>query len=57
MFHETNVFEIVDRPHRLVSKSSYTAPDGWTLETDVEVTFQDEGGKTLMTVIQSGFVE
>ena len=57
MFRETNVFEVVDRPHRLVSKSSYTAPDGSILETDVEVTFRDEGGKTLMTVVQSGFVD
>ena len=57
MFRETNVFEVVDRPHRLVSKSSYTAPDGSILETDVEVKFRDEGGKTLMTVVQSGFVD
>jgi uncharacterized protein YndB with AHSA1/START domain len=57
MFRETNVFAVVDRPHRLVSKSSYTAPDGSVLETDVEVTFRDEGGKTLMTVVQSGFVD
>ena len=57
MFRETNVFEVVDRPHRLVSKSSYTAPDGAILETDVEVTFRDDGGKTLMTVVQSGFVD
>jgi uncharacterized protein YndB with AHSA1/START domain len=57
MYHETNVFEVVERPHRLVSKSSYTTPDGSTLETDVEVTFRDEDGKTLMTVVQSGFVD
>jgi uncharacterized protein YndB with AHSA1/START domain len=57
MFRETNVFEVVDRPYRLVSKSSYTAPDGSILETDVEITFRDEGGKTLMTVVQSGFVD
>ena len=57
MFRETNVFEVVDRPHRLVSKSSYTAPDGSILETDVEITFRDEAGKTLMTVVQRGFVD
>ncbi|HUP17886.1 MAG TPA: SRPBCC domain-containing protein [Acidimicrobiia bacterium] len=57
MFRETNIFEVVDPPHRLVSKSSYTSPDGSILETDVEVTFRDEGGKTLMTVVQSGFVD
>ena len=57
MYHETNVFDVVERPHRLLSKSSYTTPDGSTLETDVEVTFRNERGKTLMTVVQSGFVD
>jgi len=55
MFRETQVFVVVDRPHRLVTKSSGSSPDGTTLETDVEITFQEEGGKTLMTVVQSGF--
>jgi len=55
MFHETQVFEVVDRPHRLVSKSSGSSPDGNSLDdTLVEITFEDEGGKTLMKVIHSG---
>ena len=57
LFRETNVFEVVDRPHRLVSKSTGSTPDGLTLDTDVEVTFQEQDGKTLMTVVQSGFPE
>jgi uncharacterized protein YndB with AHSA1/START domain len=57
MFRETNIFEVVDPPHRLVSKSSYTSPDGSILETHVEITFREAGGKTLMTVVQSGFVD
>jgi len=55
MFRETNVFEVIDRPHRLVSMSSGSAPDGSTLDTHVEVTFQEQNGKTLMTVVQTGF--
>ena len=55
MFRETNVFEVVDRPHRLVSRSTGSSPDGNTLDTHVESTFREEGGKTLMTVVQSGF--
>ena len=55
MFRETNVFEVVDRPHRLVSRSTGSSPDGSSLDTHVEITFQEEGGKTLMTVVQSGF--
>jgi uncharacterized protein YndB with AHSA1/START domain len=57
MYRETNVFEVVDRPHRLVSRSSFTSPDGSTVETTVEITFRTDGGKTLMTVIQSGFAD
>ena len=55
MFRETQVFEVVDRPHRIVSKSSGSSPDGNSLEdTLVEITFEDEGGKTLMKVVHSG---
>ncbi len=55
MFRETNLFEVVDRPRRLVSTSVGSTPDGMTLETHVEVTFEAHGEKTLMTVIQTGF--
>jgi uncharacterized protein YndB with AHSA1/START domain len=55
VFRETNVFEVVDRPHRLVSTSTGSSPDGQTLETHVEVTFEEQNGKTLMTVYQTGF--
>jgi uncharacterized protein YndB with AHSA1/START domain len=55
MFRETNVFEVVDRPNRLVSTSNGSSPDGMTLETHVEITFEEQDGKTLITVIQTGF--
>jgi uncharacterized protein YndB with AHSA1/START domain len=55
MFHETQIFEVVERPHRLVSRSSGSDSEGHNLDTRVEVTFQDEGGKTLMTIVQTGF--
>ncbi|MGH8872085.1 MAG: SRPBCC family protein [Acidimicrobiia bacterium] len=55
MFRETQVFQVVDRPHRLVTKSSGSSPEGDRMVTDIEITFRDEGGKTLMTVVQTGF--
>lgn len=55
MFREINTFQVIERPHRLVSTSSFTSPDGSTMDTDVEITFRGEGGKTMMTVVQSGF--
>ena len=55
MFRETQVFQVIERPHRIVTRSSGSSPDGLSLETDIEITFQDDGGKTLMTVVQTGF--
>ena len=54
MFRETQTFEVVDRPHRLVSRSIGSSPDGATLEATVDITFKDEDGKTLMTVFSTG---
>ena len=55
LFRETQTFVEIDRPHRLVTDSTGTSPDGATMTTRVEITFEaiDEG--TLMTVVQSGF--
>ena len=52
---ETNVFEVVDRPRRLVYASTMTMPDGSNLDTRMQVTFQAEGGRTRLTIVQSGF--
>ncbi|MEO3807719.1 SRPBCC domain-containing protein [Sphaerisporangium sp. B11E5] len=53
-FRERNVFQIVDRPRRLVLSSTGWSPDGDRLDTTVEVLFEDLDGKTRMTVNQSG---
>jgi uncharacterized protein YndB with AHSA1/START domain len=55
LYRETCVFRVVDRPRRLVMSCTATAPDGRSLETEVEVTFEEEGHRTLMTVVQRGF--
>jgi uncharacterized protein YndB with AHSA1/START domain len=52
---ETNLFEVVDRPRRLVYASTMTMPDGSNVDTRMQVTFQEEGGRTRLTIIQSGF--
>jgi uncharacterized protein YndB with AHSA1/START domain len=52
---ETNQFQVVDRPRRLVYASTMTMPDGSSIDTRMEVTFQDEDGQTRVTVIQRGF--
>ena len=55
LYRETCVFRVVDRPRRLVMTCTATAPDGTSLETEVEVTFEEEGVRTRMTVVQRGF--
>lgn len=52
---EINVFQVVDRPWRLVYTSTMTMPDGATIDTDMEVTFRQEHGQTRMTIVQRGF--
>jgi uncharacterized protein YndB with AHSA1/START domain len=55
LYRETNVFEVVDRPRRLVMATTSSTPDGFTLDTRTEVTFEEHDGRTRMTVVQSGF--
>jgi uncharacterized protein YndB with AHSA1/START domain len=52
---ETSVFQVVDRPRRLVYASTMTMPDGSVVDTDMEVTFEEENGGTRMTIVQRGF--
>ena len=55
LFRETQVFKVIDRPHRLVTTSTGSDPSGMTMTTEVEVTFEEQDGGTLMSVVQSGF--
>ena len=55
LFRETQTFLEIDRPHRLVTESTGSSPDGMTMTTRVEITFEEAEGGTLMTVQQSGF--
>ena len=55
LFWEDQTFLEIDRPHRLVTSSTGGTPDGDTMTTTVEITFEAAEGGTLMTVFQSGF--
>ncbi|MFC7645665.1 SRPBCC domain-containing protein [Streptosporangium lutulentum] len=46
---------VVDRPRRLVTESTGSSPDGMTMTTTIEITFEEHDGGTLFTVVQSGF--
>lgn len=55
VFREVQTFLEIDRPHRLVTESTGTGPDGMTMTTRITVTFEARGEATLMSVVQSGF--
>lgn len=55
LFRETQTFLEIDRPHRLVTDSVGSSPDGMTMQTRIEITFAAEGDQTRMTIVQSGF--
>ncbi|MDG4820806.1 SRPBCC domain-containing protein [Asanoa sp. WMMD1127] len=57
LYRETNVFRVVDPPHRLAMTTTTTTPDGQRLDTDVDIRLTPRDGKTLVTVVQSGFPE
>jgi uncharacterized protein YndB with AHSA1/START domain len=54
---ETRVFTVIDRPHRLVFTHSMQIAewDGRVVETEMTITFDDRDGKTLLTMVQTGF--
>lgn len=53
---ETRVFSVVERPHRLVFQLSIAIAEmGRTIDTEMTITFEDQDGKTLLTMVETGF--
>ena len=55
LYRHRHVFEVIDRPWRLVLATTEFRADGSSLEIAIEFTFEEHDGKTLMTMTQSGF--
>lgn len=55
LFRETQTLLEIERPHRLVTESVGSSPDGQTMTTRIEITFDPADDGTLMTVVQTGF--
>lgn len=52
----TSVFTEVDRPRRLAYELSMFVGDwGRTIDSTVTLTFEEQDGKTLLTIVQGGF--
>jgi uncharacterized protein YndB with AHSA1/START domain len=54
---ETRVFSVVDRPNRLVFRHTMAIAewDDRAVETEMTITFEEQDGKTLLTMLQTGF--
>lgn len=55
LFRETQTFLEIERPHRLVTESVGSSPDGQTMTTRIEISFEPDNDGTRMTVVQTGF--
>jgi uncharacterized protein YndB with AHSA1/START domain len=55
LYRHRHVFEVIDRPCRILIASTETRLDGSSFETTLEFTFEARGAGTLMTMVQSGF--
>jgi uncharacterized protein YndB with AHSA1/START domain len=54
LYLHRHVFEVIDRPRRLLLSTTETRLDGSTLQFETEFTFEERDGGTLMTMIQRG---
>ncbi len=53
---ETRVFTVVERPHRLVFAHTMDIAEwGRAVQTEMTITFEDQDGKTMLTMVQTGF--
>ena len=55
LYRHRHVFQVIDRPQRLVLASTETRLDGSSFHTTLEFTFDAQDGKTLTTMSQRGF--
>lgn len=55
LYHHRHVFEVIDRPRRILIASTETRLDGSSFDSTLEFTFEPRNGGTLMTMIQTGF--
>ena len=55
LYRHRHVFQVIDPPRRLVLATTETRLDGSSFDTELEFTFEEEEGKTLMTMIHKGF--
>jgi uncharacterized protein YndB with AHSA1/START domain len=54
-YRHRHVFEVIDRPRRLLLATTEFRADGSSFDFAIEFTFEEHDGRTLMTTTQTGF--
>ena len=55
LYRHDHVFEVIDRPRRIVLTTTETRLDGSSFDTELEFTFEQQDAGTLMTMAHRGF--
>jgi uncharacterized protein YndB with AHSA1/START domain len=55
LYRHRPVFEVIDRPRRLVLATTEFRADGSSFDFAIEFTFEEQDRRTLMTMTQTGF--
>jgi uncharacterized protein YndB with AHSA1/START domain len=55
IYRHRHVFEVIDRPRRLLMTTTETRLDGSSFDTEMEIVFEQQEGKTLMKLFHRGF--
>jgi uncharacterized protein YndB with AHSA1/START domain len=55
IYRHRHVFEVIDRPRRLLMTTTETRLDGSSFDTEMEFVFSEQEGKTLLRMFHRGF--
>ena len=55
LYRHRHVFQVINPPRRLVLVCTEIRLDGSSFDTEIEFTFEEQDGKTLMTMFHRGF--
>jgi uncharacterized protein YndB with AHSA1/START domain len=55
IYRHRHVFQVIDRPWRLLMTTTETRLDGSSFDTEMEFVFEEQEGKTLMRLFHRGF--
>jgi hypothetical protein len=55
LYRHRHVFQIIDRPWRLLLTTTEIRLDGSSFDTELEFVFEEQGDQTLMKMIHRGF--